>query len=172
MYPVSIWAHLYLGCCFLSYLDRAAWKEPCIVLCPHWSLRLGPAVHLLRHWHADKRCLLVVEVKVRPPFAEPNIYLLLIDVVLLLNCINLCLQQGNGAELSLKPFMPLAIQVLECSFLSGVRYIRTSLCFWYYRLYVEKKDNFLDNRAGKIDPLLGVLKPKFVMVWWSLFPRV
>jgi integrator complex subunit 9 len=99
------------------------------VLCPHWSLRLGPAVHLLRHWHADKRCLLVVEVKVRPPFAEPNIYLLLIDVVLLLNCINLCLQQGNGAELSLKPFMPLAIQVLECSFLSGVRYIRTSLCF-------------------------------------------
>ncbi|ONM35365.1 uncharacterized protein [Zea mays] len=86
----------------------AAWKEPCIVLCPHWSLRLGPAVHLLRRWHADKRCLLVVE-------------------------------QGNGAELSLKPFMPLAIQVLECSFLSGVR-------------------------AGKIDPLLGVLKPKFVML--------
>lgn len=78
------------------------------MLCPHWSLRLGPAVHLLRRWHADKRCLLVVE-------------------------------QGNGAELSLKPFMPLAIQVLECSFLSGVR-------------------------AGKIDPLLGVLKPKFVML--------
>ena len=136
MYPVSIWAHLYLGCCFLSYfgsavwqhytIDRAAWKEPCIVLCPHWSLRLGPAVHLLRRWHADKRCLLVVEVKKCPPFAESNIYLLLIAVALLLNCINLCLQQGNDAELSLKPFMPLAIQVLECSFLSGVRYVITS----------------------------------------------
>ncbi|OEL31037.1 hypothetical protein BAE44_0007944, partial [Dichanthelium oligosanthes] len=86
----------------------AAWKEPCIVLCPHWNLRLGPAVHLLRRWHADKRCLLVLE-------------------------------QGNDAELSLKPFMPLAIQVLECSFLSGVR-------------------------AAKIDTLLGVLKPKFVML--------
>ncbi|XP_039787588.1 integrator complex subunit 9 homolog [Panicum virgatum] len=86
----------------------AAWKEPCIVICPHWSLRLGPAVHLLRRWHADKRCLLVLE-------------------------------QGNDAELSLKPFMPLAIRVLECSFLSGVR-------------------------AAKIDTLLEVLKPKFVML--------
>jgi len=78
------------------------------VLCPHWSLRLGPAVHLLRRWRADKRCLLVLE-------------------------------QGNDAELSLKPFMPLAIRVLECSFLSGVR-------------------------AAKIDTLLGMLKPKFVML--------
>ncbi|KAG2602772.1 integrator complex subunit 9 homolog isoform X1 [Panicum virgatum] len=86
----------------------AAWKEPCIVFCPHWSLRLGPAVHLLRRWRADKRCLLVLE-------------------------------QGNDAELSLKPFMPLAIRVLECSFLSGVR-------------------------AAKIDTLLGMLKPKFVML--------
>ncbi|PUZ53384.1 hypothetical protein GQ55_5G048200 [Panicum hallii var. hallii] len=86
----------------------AAWKEPCIVLCPHWSLRLGPAVHLLRRWRADRRCLLVLE-------------------------------QGSDAELSLKPFMPMAIRVLECSFLSGVR-------------------------AAKIDTLLGVLKPKFVML--------
>ncbi|RLN04807.1 hypothetical protein C2845_PM13G16730 [Panicum miliaceum] len=39
----------------------AAWKEPCIVLCPHWSLRLGPAVHLLHRWRADRRCLLVLE---------------------------------------------------------------------------------------------------------------
>nr|CAB3479190.1 unnamed protein product [Digitaria exilis] len=93
----------------------AAWKEPCIVLCPHWSLRLGPAVHLLRRWHSDKRCLLVLE-------------------------------QGNDAELCLKPFMPLAIQVLECSFLSGLR-------------------------TEKIDTLLGVLKPKFVMVC-SLFPQI
>lgn len=29
---------------------------------PHWSLRLGPAVHLLRRWHADESCLLVLEV--------------------------------------------------------------------------------------------------------------
>lgn len=29
---------------------------------PHWSLRLGPVVHLLHHWHADPRCVLVVEV--------------------------------------------------------------------------------------------------------------
>ncbi|KAJ1259900.1 hypothetical protein BS78_10G191400 [Paspalum vaginatum] len=86
----------------------AAWKEPCIVLCPHWSLRLGPVVHLLRRWRADKRCLLVLE-------------------------------QGNDAELNLKPFMPLAAQVLECSFLSGVR-------------------------VAKIDPLLGVLKPKLVLL--------
>ncbi|TVU36110.1 hypothetical protein EJB05_18026, partial [Eragrostis curvula] len=86
----------------------AAWKEPCIVFCPHWSLRLGPAVHLLRRWHADKRCLLVLE-------------------------------QGIDAELSLKPFMPLSIQVLECAFLSGVK-------------------------VRKIDPLLGVLKPKFVLL--------
>ncbi|KAG2593706.1 hypothetical protein PVAP13_5NG012585 [Panicum virgatum] len=86
----------------------AAWKEPCIAICPHWSLRLGPAVHLLRHWRADKRCLLVLE-------------------------------QGNDAELSLKPFTPLVIRVLECSFLPGVR-------------------------AAKIDTLLEVLKPKFVML--------
>ncbi|CAL4959860.1 unnamed protein product [Urochloa decumbens] len=86
----------------------ATWKEPCIVFCPHWSLRLGPAVHLLRRWHADKRCLLVLE-------------------------------QGIDAELTLKHFMPLAIQVLECSFLSGVR-------------------------AAKIDTLLGVLNPKSVML--------
>ncbi|RLN22372.1 hypothetical protein C2845_PM07G32190 [Panicum miliaceum] len=48
-------------------------------------------------------------------------------------------KQGNDAELSLKPFMPLAIRVLECSFLSGVS-------------------------AAKIDTLLGVLNPKFVML--------
>ena len=51
--------------------------------------------------------------------------MLLIAVVVLLKYINLYLQQGNDAELSLKPFMPLAIRVLECSFLSGVRYVGT-----------------------------------------------
>jgi hypothetical protein len=44
----------------------------------------------------------------------------------LLKYINIYLQQGNDAELSLKPFMPMAIRVLECSFLSGVRYVGTS----------------------------------------------
>ncbi|KAJ0978853.1 hypothetical protein J5N97_014327 [Dioscorea zingiberensis] len=37
------------------------WKEPCLVFCPHWSLRLGPAVHLLRRWHKDHRSLLILE---------------------------------------------------------------------------------------------------------------
>lgn len=75
------------------------------------------------------------------------------------------MQQGNDAELSLKPFMPLAIQVLECSFLSGVRYVITSKgCVSDIVDYTLKKDNFLDNRVGNIDPLVGVLKPKFVMV--------
>ncbi|KAI4382962.1 hypothetical protein MLD38_008850 [Melastoma candidum] len=37
------------------------WQEPCIVFCPHWSLRLGPAVPLLRRWHSDPNSLLVTE---------------------------------------------------------------------------------------------------------------
>ncbi|XP_027179999.1 integrator complex subunit 9 homolog isoform X2 [Coffea eugenioides] len=37
------------------------WHEPCIVICPHWSLRIGPAVHLLQHWCGDKNSLLVME---------------------------------------------------------------------------------------------------------------
>ncbi|KAI6691793.1 hypothetical protein NL676_019503 [Syzygium grande] len=37
------------------------WREPCIVFCPHWSLRLGPAVHLLRRWHGDERSSLIWE---------------------------------------------------------------------------------------------------------------
>ncbi|KAK3419321.1 hypothetical protein EUGRSUZ_H05138 [Eucalyptus grandis] len=36
-------------------------QEPCIVFCPHWSLQLGPAVHLLRHWHEDEKSLLIWE---------------------------------------------------------------------------------------------------------------
>ncbi|KAG8096836.1 hypothetical protein GUJ93_ZPchr0013g34205 [Zizania palustris] len=98
---LSLFPHLY------SKGLLAAWKEPCIVFCPHWSLRHGPAVHLLRRWRADKRCLLVLE-------------------------------QGVDAELTLEPFMPLAIQVLGCSFLSGIK-------------------------VGKIDSLLGLLKPKLVL---------
>uniref|UniRef100_A0A0E0KB58 Beta-Casp domain-containing protein n=1 Tax=Oryza punctata TaxID=4537 RepID=A0A0E0KB58_ORYPU len=98
---LSLFPHLY------SKGLLEAWKEPCIVFCPQWSLRHGPAVHLLHRWRADKRCLLVLE-------------------------------QGVDAELTLKPFMPLAIQVLGCSFLSGIK-------------------------VGKIDPLLGLLKPKLVL---------
>ncbi|OMO75685.1 hypothetical protein CCACVL1_16109 [Corchorus capsularis] len=37
------------------------WQEPCVVFCPHWSLRLGPVVHLLRHWCSDPNSLLVIE---------------------------------------------------------------------------------------------------------------
>uniref|UniRef100_A0A0E0CXU6 Beta-Casp domain-containing protein n=1 Tax=Oryza meridionalis TaxID=40149 RepID=A0A0E0CXU6_9ORYZ len=50
----------------------------------------------------------------------------------------LVLEQGVDAELTLKPFMPLAIQVLGCSFLSGIK-------------------------VGKIDPLMGLLKPKLIL---------
>ncbi|KAH7677096.1 Integrator complex subunit 9 protein [Dioscorea alata] len=37
------------------------WQEPCLVFCPHWNLRLGPAVHLLRRWHKDHKSLLILE---------------------------------------------------------------------------------------------------------------
>ncbi|KAJ0095356.1 hypothetical protein Patl1_17031 [Pistacia atlantica] len=40
------------------------WQEPCIVFSPHWSLRLGPAMHLLRRWCGDQNSLLVLEDKV------------------------------------------------------------------------------------------------------------
>ncbi|KAL3374171.1 hypothetical protein AABB24_005901 [Solanum stoloniferum] len=38
-----------------------SWQEPCIVFCPHWSLRLGPVVHLLQRWCADPNSLLIIE---------------------------------------------------------------------------------------------------------------
>ncbi|CAN1173114.1 Integrator complex subunit 9 homolog, partial [Linum perenne] len=37
------------------------WQEPCIVFAPHWSLRLGPVVHLLRRWSGNENSLLVLE---------------------------------------------------------------------------------------------------------------
>ncbi|GAB2281851.1 hypothetical protein Dimus_016413 [Dionaea muscipula] len=37
------------------------WQEPSIVFCPHWSLRLGPAVHFLQRWRSNKNSLLVLE---------------------------------------------------------------------------------------------------------------
>lgn len=83
------------------------WKEPCIVFSSHWSLRLGPVVHFLRRWHADNRCLLILE-------------------------------EGVDAEDALLPFRILAIKVLQCSFLSGLK-------------------------LDKIQPLLAVLQPKLVL---------
>uniref|UniRef100_A0A453G8J0 Beta-Casp domain-containing protein n=1 Tax=Aegilops tauschii subsp. strangulata TaxID=200361 RepID=A0A453G8J0_AEGTS len=50
----------------------------------------------------------------------------------------LVLEQGVDTELTLKPFTPAAIQVLECSFLSGIK-------------------------VRKVNPLLSVLKPKLVL---------
>ncbi|XP_019224169.1 PREDICTED: integrator complex subunit 9 isoform X2 [Nicotiana attenuata] len=38
-----------------------SWQEPCIAFCPHWSLRLGPVVHLLQRWCADPNSLLIME---------------------------------------------------------------------------------------------------------------
>lgn len=40
---------------------RTSWQEPCIVFCSHWSLRLGPVVHLLQRWCADPNSLLIME---------------------------------------------------------------------------------------------------------------
>ncbi|CAH9077266.1 unnamed protein product [Cuscuta epithymum] len=37
------------------------WQEPCVIFCPHWSLRLGPVVHLLRRWCTNSDSLLVME---------------------------------------------------------------------------------------------------------------
>ncbi|KAI4323529.1 hypothetical protein L6164_023126 [Bauhinia variegata] len=45
------------------------WREPCIVFTPHWSLRLGPAVHLLRRWCGDPNSLLILEDTLNPELA-------------------------------------------------------------------------------------------------------
>ncbi|KAK6228693.1 hypothetical protein SCA6_001033 [Theobroma cacao] len=86
------------------------WQEPCIIFSPHWSLRLGPVVHLLRHWCSDPNSLLVLE-------------------------------SGVDADIALLPFKPMAMKVLQCSFLSGMR-------------------------LQKVQPLLKTLQPKLV-----LFPK-
>ncbi|KAJ9685470.1 hypothetical protein PVL29_017490 [Vitis rotundifolia] len=83
------------------------WQEPCIVFSPHWSLRLGPVVHLLRRWRGDENSLLIME-------------------------------EGVDAGLALLPFKPMAMKVLQCSFLSGIK-------------------------LQKVQPLLKILQPKFVL---------
>ncbi|CAI0410388.1 unnamed protein product [Linum tenue] len=45
------------------------WQEPCIIFAPHWSLRLGPVVHLLRRWSGDENSLLILEDGVDPDIA-------------------------------------------------------------------------------------------------------
>ncbi|XP_022134134.1 integrator complex subunit 9 homolog isoform X2 [Momordica charantia] len=84
------------------------WQEPCIVFSPHWSLRLGPVVHLLRRWCGDPCSLLVLE-------------------------------KGLDAEFALLPFRPMAMKVLQCAFLSGIK-------------------------LEKVQPLLKVLQPKFCLL--------
>ncbi|CAL0326246.1 unnamed protein product [Lupinus luteus] len=44
-------------------------QEPCIVFCGHWSLRIGPAVHLLRRWCGDPKSLLILEDVLNPELA-------------------------------------------------------------------------------------------------------
>ncbi|XP_059652788.1 uncharacterized protein LOC132299915 [Cornus florida] len=92
----------------LSHKLLTIWQEPCIVFCPHWSLRFGPVVHFLRRWRGDHNSLLVME-------------------------------EGVDADLALLPFKPMAMKVLQCSFLSGIK-------------------------LQKVQPLLKTLQPKFVLV--------
>ncbi|CAK9257653.1 unnamed protein product [Sphagnum jensenii] len=62
---------------------QTVWQEPCIIFASHWSLRMGPAVHLLHRWRHNPLCLLIL------------------------------IEQSLDVELILAPFKPLAIQVLE-----------------------------------------------------------
>ncbi|CAM6041437.1 unnamed protein product [Sphagnum compactum] len=62
---------------------QRVWQEPCIIFASHWSLRMGPAVHLLHRWRHNPLCLLIL------------------------------IEQSRDVELILAPFKPLAIQVLE-----------------------------------------------------------
>ncbi|XP_058107040.1 uncharacterized protein LOC131250767 [Magnolia sinica] len=83
------------------------WQEPCIVFSPHWSLRLGPVVHLLRRWCGDQNCLLILE-------------------------------QGFDPDVALLPYAPVAMKVLQCSFLTGIK-------------------------MQKVQPLLEILSPKVIL---------
>lgn len=83
------------------------WQEPCIVFCPHWTLRLGPVVHLLQRWRSDPKSLLILEDTVNP-------------------------------EMTLLPFQPVAMKVLQCMSPSGIG-------------------------LQKVQPLLKILQPKTVL---------
>ncbi|KAL9233810.1 hypothetical protein vseg_008759 [Gypsophila vaccaria] len=92
------------------------WREPCIVFTSHWSLRHGPAVHLLQRWRGNANSLLILE-------------------------------KGPDADLLLLPFKPMAMKVLQCSFLSGIE-------------------------SNKVVPLLKKLQPKHVLFPEELRTRV
>ncbi|XP_031376841.1 integrator complex subunit 9 homolog isoform X2 [Punica granatum] len=95
----------------------ANWQEPAIVFCPHWNLRLGPAVHLLRRWHGDQNSLLVLEDEV-------------------------------DSGIALLPFSTtMKMEVHRCSFLSGIK-------------------------LKKVQPLLGTLQPKLVLLPEDLSKRM
>ncbi|CAN8260139.1 unnamed protein product [Cochlearia groenlandica] len=93
-----------------------SWQEPCIVFAPHWSLRLGPSVQLLRRWRGDPTSLLVLE-------------------------------DGISSCLGLLPFRPMAMKILQCSFLSGIR-------------------------LQKLPILLSVLQPKTVLMPDAINQRI
>ncbi|KAG9136212.1 hypothetical protein Leryth_003815 [Lithospermum erythrorhizon] len=83
------------------------WQEPCVIFCPHWSLRIGPVVHFLQRWCGDPNSLLVME-------------------------------EGVDPNLSLLPFSPMEMKVVQCSFLSGIA-------------------------STKIKPLMKILQPTCVL---------
>ncbi|KAF8403602.1 hypothetical protein HHK36_011706 [Tetracentron sinense] len=108
------------------------WQEPCIVFSPHWSLRLGPVVHLLRRWCGDQKCLLVLE-------------------------------QGVDADLALLPFKPMKMKVLQCSFRCGIKYgFLLHLSRHYF--HCSTVLTFSVCRLQQVQPLLEMLKPKFVLL--------
>ena len=112
---------------------RMNWQEPCIVFSPSWSLRLGPAVHLLQRWCQDENSLLVLEVLIYP---LNSVKFFQFSCAIIYNhnsWDNLtntkvgtaqydCTQNEIDAELALLPFKPVTMKVLQCSFLSGIKY--------------------------------------------------
>ncbi|XP_057521916.1 uncharacterized protein LOC130801956 isoform X2 [Amaranthus tricolor] len=98
--------HVLSSICSTGLLN--VWQEPCIVFAPHWSLRIGPTVHLLHRWRGNENSLLIME-------------------------------GGLDANLALLPFKPMAMKVLQCSFLSGMR-------------------------SSKVGPLMEKLQPNYLII--------
>lgn len=114
--------HLYYSNLWNWARNRMMWQEPCIIFSPHWSLRLGPVVPLLHRWHADPKSLLILEVHMLQHVTLWNYLFWFISSILLIcyNTYMYYLQQGVNVEVGLLPFRPVAIKVLQCSFLSGI----------------------------------------------------
>ncbi|RVW28095.1 Integrator complex subunit 9-like [Vitis vinifera] len=138
-----------LGCKNWSEgISIAVW-EPCIAFSPHWSLRLGPVVHLLRRWSGDENSLLIME-------------------------------EGVDADLALLPFKPMAMKDLQWDGLilaaiwmgfdipgpSREVFRLDDLHSQYFGI-----DHSLNMRhlmfpgplLQKVQPLLKILQPKFVL---------